>query len=270
MIDLKVFESFAGYASQAMALRNAGIKYRSVGISEIDKYAIIAYDAVHGDKDVIIEPQTHGYMVEWLEKRSIGMNYKTGKNTLKKSEVLPLYEACRRIKNQGNISLINPHEIEDIDLFTYSFPCQDISLAGNQKGLTKGEGTRSGLLWDCLEIIKIKRPYYLLMENVKNLIGKKFLPDFLEWCKELEDLGYENTYQVMNAKEHGVPQNRERVFMVSIFAGDPVEFPSKEPLEIRLKDILETEVDEKYYLSAEVCAQFVSKLAKKKKRFPML
>ena len=205
---LRVFEAFAGYGSQSIALRNLGIEYEVVAISEIDKYAIKAYEAIHGS-----------------------------------------------VNNLGDICKIDPSDIPDHDLFTYSFPCQDLSVAGKQAGL--GKGTRSGLLYECEKVIEIKKPKYLLLENVKNLVGKKFKPQFDEWLKHLEDLGYANYWKVLNAKDYGAPQNRERVFVVSIL-GDhkPYKFADKIPLDKCIADILEDEVDEKYYLSKEIQNRF--------------
>ena len=135
-----------------------------------------------------------------------------------------------------------------MDLFTYSFPCQDLSVAGKRKGL--GEGTRSGLLYECEKIIEVKKPKYLLLENVKNLVGKKFKNDFDEWLKYLENLGYKNYWKVLNAKDYGVPQNRERVFVVSILNDKQgYEFPKPVNLIKCIKDILEDEVDEKFYMN---------------------
>ena len=198
---LRVFEAFAGYGSQSIALRNLGIEYKVIAISEIDKYAIKAYEAIHGPAN-----------------------------------------------NLGDICKINPSDIPDHDLFTYSFPCQDLSVAGKQAGL--GKGTRSGLLYECEKIIEAKKPKYLLLENVKNLVGKKFKPQFDEWLKYLEGLGYTNYWQVLNAKNYGVPQNRERVFVISI-SGEhkSYEFPKPIPLDKCIADILEDEVDEKYYIN---------------------
>ena len=161
------------------------------------------------------------------------------------------YEAIHgEVNNLGDISKIKTEDIPDHDLFTYSFPCQDISIAGKQAGIT--ENTRSGLLWECEKVIEVKRPKYLLMENVKNLVGKKFKADFDKWLERLEELGYSNYWQVLNAKHYGIPQNRERVFCVSILGEHtPYEFPKPIPLELRLKDVLEDEVDEKFYLSKE-------------------
>ena len=205
---LRVFEAFAGYGSQSIALRNLGIEYEVVAISEIDKYAIKAYEAIHGPTN-----------------------------------------------NLGDICKIDPRDIPDHDLFTYSFPCQDLSVAGKQAGL--GKGTRSGLLYECEKIIEAKKPKYLLLENVKNLVGKKFKPQFDEWLEYLEGLGYTNYWQVLNAKDYGVPQNRERVFVVSIL-GDhkPYKFADKIPLDRCIADILEDEVGEKYYLSEDIQKRF--------------
>ena len=205
---LRVFEAFAGYGSQSIALRNLGIEYEVVAISEIDKYAIKAYEAIH-------EPTN----------------------------------------NLGDICKIDLRDIPDHDLFTYSFPCQDLSVAGKQAGL--GEGTRSGLLYECEKIIEAKKPKYLLLENVKNLVGKKFKPQFDKWLDYLESLGYTNYWKVLNAKDYGVPQNRERVFVVSILGEhEPYKFADKIPLDKCIADILEDEVDEKYYLSEEIQKRF--------------
>ena len=132
----------------------------------------------------------------------------------------------------------------------------DVSVAGKQEGIVRGK-PRSGLLYECERIIEHCKPKYLLMENVKNLVGKKFKAQFDEWLAYLESLGYTNYWKVLNAKDYGVPQNRERVFVVSIL-GDhkPYEFPSKIPLNKCLADILEDKVDEKYYLSKEIQQRF--------------
>lgn len=152
-------------------------------------------------------------------------------------------------RNFGDISKIDWTDVPDFDLFTYRFPCTDISIAGKQDGLAEGGGTRSSLLWECRKTIEVKRPRYLLMENVKNLVSKKFMPFFREWERYLAGLGYINFYKVMNAKDYGVPQNRERVFLVSILDEDAAfHFPEPFTLERRLKDVLETDIDERYYL----------------------
>ena len=203
MIDkIRVFEAFAGYGSQSIALRNIGVPHEVVAISEIDKYAIIAYEAIHGPTN-----------------------------------------------NLGDISKIKIEDIPKHDLFTYSFPCQDISVAGRQRGMEKGK-TRSGLLYECEKIIEHCRPKYLLMENVKNLVGKKFKAQFDEWLAYLETLGYTNYWEILDSKNYGVPQHRERVFCVSILGEHkPYTFPKKIKLDKCMVDILESEIEEKYYVN---------------------
>lgn len=155
--------------------------------------------------------------------------------------------------NLGDISKVNENSLPDFDLLTYGFPCQDISLAGKQKGIIKGE-TRSGLLFEALRIIKAKKPKYAIAENVKNLVGKKFKADFDSFLETLGDMGYNSYWKVLNAKDYGVPQNRERVFVISIrkdIDDGTFKFPEKFPLELRLNDMLEETVDEKYYCSGK-------------------
>ena len=163
------------------------------------------------------------------------------------------YEAIfGKTLNVGDISTLDPQEIPDHDLFTYSFPCQDISIAGNVKGLDKGSGTRSSLLWECEKVIQAKRPSYLVLENVKNLVGSKHIENFEKWLEKLAGYGYRNFYQVLNAKHYGVPQNRERVFVISVIDKDlDYKFPTKRVTSKMLKDILEQEVAENYYFSNE-------------------
>lgn len=130
--------------------------------------------------------------------------------------------------------------------------CTDISSAGQQKGLTEGSGTRSSLLWECRKAIEIKRPKYLLMENVKALTSEKFLPYLQKWLLFLESMGYSNFTKILNSKDYGVPQNRERVFVVSILGDERYYFPKPFKLEKRLKDVLESNVDDSYYLSKKM------------------
>ncbi|MGL4999220.1 MAG: DNA cytosine methyltransferase, partial [Cetobacterium sp.] len=155
----------------------------------------------------------------------------------------------------GDITKIE--KLPNADLWTYSFPCQDLSVAGLGKGIKAG--TRSGLLYEVERLLENStKPKYLLMENVKNLVGKKNKPDFDIWCEKLTELGYKNYWQVLNAKDYGVPQNRERIFMISILREHKEYiFPQKEELEIRLKDVLESEVEEKYYLKKEIQDRFL-------------
>lgn len=165
------------------------------------------------------------------------------------------YEAIYgEVNNLGDITKINLDDIPGHDLFTYSFPCQDISLAGKQKGLDKNSETKSSLLWECERVIEHCRPKYLLLENVRNLVGKKHKANFDEWLKILDDLGYANYWKILNAKDYGVAQNRERVFVVSIRKDlhQEFNFPQKQELTKCLKNYLEDDVDEKFYLKDEI------------------
>jgi DNA (cytosine-5)-methyltransferase 1 len=210
---LKVIELFAGIGAQTQALKEANIPHEVIAISEIDKYALKAYEILHGKPN-----------------------------------------------NLGDIK--NIKKLPKADMWTYSFPCTDISLAGRLKGFEKGTNTKSSLLWEVERLLSIayeynELPKYLIMENVKNLISKKFKPNFDLWVKFLESLGYKNYYQVLNAKDYGIPQNRERVFMVSINRDEKCyDFPQKEELRRKLVDYLEPEVDEKYYLSERLINTF--------------
>lgn len=249
MKKIRIFEAFAGYGSQLMALKRLGIDCDVVAISEIDKAAILAYDAVHSQnrhaEDTDVET-----MASELRKCNIGLDAKTGKLKLPKNaqKIKRLYQAHVRSKNLGDISRIDPLSIPDHDLFTYSFPCQDISNMGQGKGFVEGQGTRSGLLWECKKVIEAKRPEFLLMENVKSIVSKKHLPNFEKWCTWLEEQGYRNQWKVLNAKDYGIPQNRERCFMVSVRNQQSFRFPDSIPLENKLRNLLEAYVDPKYYL----------------------
>lgn len=136
-----------------------------------------------------------------------------------------------------------------VDLIMHGSPCQDFSTAGKQAGGDEGSGTRSSLMYETIRIVKKLKPKYVIWENVKNLLSKRHIHNFNSYLDAMEKLGYTNYYQVLNAKDYGIPQNRERVFTVSILGDEEYKFPPKQKLEIRLKDILEDEVDEKYYLS---------------------
>ena len=138
-----------------------------------------------------------------------------------------------------------------VDFVMHGSPCQDFSLAGKQAGGDEGSGTRSSLMYETVRIVEKLRPKYVLWENVKNVIGSKHKHNFDKYLKYMEDLGYKNYYQVLNAKDYGIPQNRERVFTLSVLDGGHYVFPPKQELKLKLKDMLEDNVDEKYYLSDE-------------------
>lgn len=138
-----------------------------------------------------------------------------------------------------------------VDLIMHGSPCQDFSIAGKGAGGDEGSGTRSSLMYETIRIVKKLKPKYVIWENVKNILSKKHIHNFNTYLETMEQLGYTNYYQVLNAKDYGIPQNRERVFVVSILGDKIFEFPQKQELKTKLKDILEDEVKEKYYLSEE-------------------
>ena len=166
----------------------------------------------------------------------------------------------------SDITKIHAEDLEIVDtdkycyIMTYSFPCQDLSLAGKGAGMTKGDNTRSGLLWEVERILDEceNLPQVLLMENVPQVHAKKNIKDFEKWQSKLSSLGYSNYCQDLNSKDYTIPQNRNRTFMVSILGKYYYQFPKKKKLELRLKDMLEENVDEKYYLSEETIKSFIA------------
>lgn len=150
------------------------------------------------------------------------------------------------------------------DLIMHGSPCQDFSVAGKGAGGDAGSGTRSSLMYETLRIVEKLKPKYVIWENVKNLLSKKHRHNFDAYIQAMHDLGYYSYWQVLNAKDYGIPQNRERVFTVSIAAGcsHGFEFPEKQELTVKLKDMLEDEVDEKFYLTDEQVASFEASTAK--------
>lgn len=221
---LRVFTGFSGYDSQCLAIERLKeaypeFDYELVGWADIEESAIIAHDALF--------PEAKG-------------------------------------KNKGDITAIMWRDVPDFDLFTYSFPCQDISAAGKMAGLKKDSGTRSSMLWECERVIAEKRPRFLLMENVKNLLSKNFKKDYEDWVAILNRYGYTTFTQILDASDFGVPQHRKRVFAVSILRtlDEPkprYSFPKPQKLELKLKDVLEIGVDEKYFLSDEMLVRFCEK-----------
>ena len=208
-----------------------------------------------------------GYDSQCLALRNIGVPFELvgwseiDANAIKAHNALFPQWADR---NYGDISKVNWDEVPDFDFLTYSSPCQDFSNAGLQRGGEEGTGTRSSLLWEVKRAVLAKHPGYLLMENVKALVSEKFLPTFRLWLDWLTGEGYVNFVEVLNAKDYNVPQNRDRVFVVSMLENTWYHFPQKQELKVKLKDILEEKVDEKYYLDQEKVDQFVAGLSEDK------
>lgn len=166
-------------------------------------------------------------------------------------------------RNYGDISKINWELVPDFDLFTYSFPCTDYSICGNMRGGEEGSGTKSALLWECVKAIKIKRPKFCLMENVKNMVSKTFTLQFIRWVRVLEELGYTNTWQVLNAANYGSCQARERVFLISIMKDSDehsiCHFPKRFDSNKNVKEFLDTDVEDRYYYTVNETKLFLDK-----------
>ena len=198
-----------------------------------------------------------GYGSQSLALKNLGIDVYSEIAELDKYASQAYMQLHGETKNYGDIYTIDETKLPYFDMITYSTPCQDFSVAGKGKGGDKGSGTRSSILWECERIIRAVKHKYLLMENVKNLLSEKHRHNFNDWFKVLEGMGYKNYYKVINAKDYGIPQNRERIFCVSILGGGQYLFPNPIPLEKRLKDILEPYVDEKYYLSQKAIDGFL-------------
>jgi len=263
---LRVFESFAGVGSQSMALRNIGVDFQVVGISEVDRYALLAYDAIHCGN--LEKPSTASQleMLQEFTNCNIGYNFSTGRSEVPKKleDILALYIAHKRSKNFGDITKINPHNLPDFDLFTYSFPCKNISTAGSRAGFDEDSGTQSALLWECKKIIEAKKPKFLMMENVKGILNKDNFINFNKWLSYLADLGYKSYYRLYNATEFGIPQNRERVIVISALEVDyDIYTPLGKPLDKELADFLETTVNAKYFLKPQRYQDSIERLMAK-------
>lgn len=216
---IKVFEAFAGVGSQHMALNNININFEIVGTSEIDIDAIISYASIHYPNYNEIERKSTDEMKSHLKSLNIGYDFKKNISSLdkiKEDKLIQLYRASIAMKNFGDISLCSGDSIPDHDLLTYSFPCQDISSVGTQLSCAEGSNTRSSLLWKCKSIIESKRPKYLLLENVKNLIGKTHIKHLNLWLELLQSLGYSSRVYLLDSKDFNIPQRRPRVFVVSV------------------------------------------------------
>ena len=175
--------------------------------------------------------------------------------------VFPQFADCAL----GDITKIDWHEVKnslhgrEVDLLTYSSPCQDISQAGKQMGLQEGSDTRSALLWRVADAVEVLRPKYLLQENVAALVSQKFMPDFQKWLNKLSSLGYVSRWARLNAKNYGVPQNRDRVFCLSMRRDVAFDYQFPEPFELltRLEDVLEEEVSDRYFLKDDAVSKFL-------------
>ena len=267
---IRLIELFGGYGSQALALKYLGVDFEHWKLCEWAIHSIDAYKSIHftNDDTNYSELWDKEDLIEFLYNKGISSNWnepmkETSVKRKSEEDLRKIVNNCKATHNLINIQQVHAKdlEIKDRELYnyvvTYSFPCQDLSLAGKGAGMEKGSGTRSGMLWEVeriLEECEDNLPQILLMENVPQVAGKKNKEHFDKWIEFLESKGYTNKWCMLNAKEVGypepIPQNRNRCFMVSVL--DPkqdIVFPEKTERKLVLKDLLESEVDEKYYLS---------------------
>lgn len=262
---IRLIECFAGYGSQHLALKYLGVDVESYRICEWAVKSIQAYKDLHfpNDNTDYSVDLTTDEVIDYLANKGISANYN---NPMTRDQVKRMGEAkCRQVYNniKATHNLVNIMQAKASDLniverdkycyiMTYSFPCQDLSKAGKGQGMAKDSGTRSGLLWEVerlLDECNGNLPQVLLMENVPDVIGTKNIKHFAKWLEKLESIGYKCYWKVLNGKDYGIPQNRERCFMVSILGDYFYGFPQGIKLEKRLKHLLEAQVDEKFYLS---------------------
>lgn len=273
MKKIKILSTFTGIGSPEMALRNIGVPFEMIGISEVDRYALLAYEAIHeGEDDGSFVYPSKEEMLKEFEERNIAYNFSSGKSEVPKNikDIQKLYRAHKRNKNFGDIRQIDEQKLPDFDLFTYSFPCKNISVAGKQASLEEGSGTQSSLLWECRRIIKHKKPKYLLMENVANLMYDPGHREYLEmWIDEVRKFGYRSYTAVLNGTDFGVTQNRRRVMMVSILDGKKKDFqmPTGEPTTRVVEDDFEDVVQENMFFEDDYCPHIDKHIKKRSKKY---
>ena len=221
---LRVFEAFAGIGAQHSALKRANVNFEIVGISEWFINALLTYDAIHNNEEENIDIPSYEEQIEYLSKFTFSkdsVNPIKDNKKLSRNEIENLYIANKRTKNFGSITEIKGKDLPRIDLLVYSFPCQDLSTGGKSMGMSKGSGTRSGLLREIERILKeLKKlnrlPEYLLMENVKTIYAQSNKKDLEQWLSFLESIGYVNgSHLTLNAIDFGIPQFRNRAFIIS-------------------------------------------------------
>jgi len=262
---VRLIELFAGIGSQHQALKNLGVKIDRTTIVEWQVNSIQAYNDIHiKDYTDYAKDMTKEELVDVIANFGVSLDYNepAKRESLARKGIEWLKTTYNNIiatNNKVNIMSVRGEDlqIKETDkydyILTYSFPCQDLSKAGTRKGMSD-TSTRSGLLWEVDRILSelTELPQILLMENVPDVIGSRYISDFRIWEEKLRKLGYSNHIQILNAKDYGIPQNRERAFMVSILGDYLYNFPRKQELKLRLKDMLEESVDEKYYLSKHI------------------
>lgn len=252
---LKVFEAFAGIGAQASALSRMNINYEIVGISDWFTDAIECYAAIHCCNKKVDIPTDISEIEEYLSQYTFSTNSVKGTklNLLSEDHKRDLYRANKQANNYGSITELKGKDMPETDLLVYSFPCQDLSTGGLGKGMAKGSGTRSGLLWEIERILtelnELNRlPEYLLLENVKTIKAHTNINDLNQWLQFLTSIGYSNDdCMILNSLDFGIPQDRERAFIVS-HLGSKLDVPSKiqakkSPRTYNIHDFIITDYD---------------------------
>lgn len=280
---IRLIELFAGIGTQYQALKRIGADVESYLISDWNIPSNIAYRAMLKAVNDIPEEidYTAGLTRVEVEDKLIALGLSLdGKNPLLKKTLKRKNEKWQRdilnsfyyTHNLGSITNIHAEDLKITEkdkydyYMTYSFPCQDLSLAGKQAGMKKGSGTRSGLLWEVERLLQestdkgLELPDVLLMENVPQVCSGKNKEDFEDWKNFLSSLGYKNFVKILDAADFEVPQSRKRCFMVSILKDVSYEFPEAIPLTRCVDDILETDVDEKYYINTPKAKELIQSL----------
>ena len=272
----------SGYGSQALALKYLGVKFEHWKICEWAVKSIQAYKDIHFTNDTKEISMSKDEMIDYLYNKGISSNYnepmtKNQISRLNEKQLKTIIENIEITHNLVNIQQVKGQDLEIIEkeqyeyILTYSFPCQDLSLAGKGKGMAD-TSTRSGMLWEVERILNELKttnslPQILLMENVPQVHGSDNVEHFNKWQLALERLGYKSYFQDLIATDYGIPQTRNRCFMVSILGDYSYSFPKPIPLELKLKDLLEEEVDEKYYLSDKML-DYCFGVNQKESKFP--
>ena len=276
---IRLIETFSGYGSQALALKYLGVEFEHWKTCEWAIKSIQAYKDIHFTNDTKEINMSKDEMIDYLYNKGISSNYnepmtKNQISRLNEKQLKTIIENIEITHNLVNIQQVKGKDLEIIDtdkyeyILTYSFPCQDLSLAGKGKGMAD-TSTRSGMLWEVERILNELKttnslPQILLMENVPQVHGTGNVEHFNKWQLALERLGYKSYFQDLVATDYGIPQTRNRCFMVSILGDYSYSFPKPIPLKLKLKDMLEDKVDEKYYLSDKMIKFFIHNEKKQK------
>ena len=269
---IRLIETFSGYGSQALALKYLGVEFEHWKTCEWAIKSIQAYKDIHFTNDTKEISMSKDEMIDYLYSKGISSNYnepmtKNQISRLNEKQLKTIIENIEITHNLVNIQQVKGKDLEIVDtdkyeyILTYSFPCQDLSLAGKGKGMADTT-TRSGMLWEVERILnELKElnqlPQILLMENVPQVHGSDNVEHFNKWQLALENLGYKNYFQDLIATDYGIPQTRNRCFMVSILGDYSYTFPPKQKLKLKLKDLLEDNVDEKYYIEDDLLQHII-------------